>query len=101
VPLPPRGSVQSAILQEMVYRERVRLWKEYERSLVTEVWRRSGNEKDFENLSQIVTDIMRMSLHLEGAYTIRERLVADKAEERKTDRELLSLLDSLDDMPEF
>ena len=86
------------MLEEMVYRERVRAWKVHEQNLFRELYQRYGEEKDFENLHQVSTDIMHMSLHREGAYNMQEKPPAEPVEQPRTDADILALLD---DLPEF
>jgi len=82
-------------MQEMLYRERVRVWKGCERDLSKELWRRYGEEKSFEKLVEMTTDIMDMALHNPGAYELREKPAPEPVAVSKTDQEMLALLDSL------
>jgi hypothetical protein len=97
--LPPRGSIQSALLEEMVYRERLRLWKTQEIKLLEEAFSASPSQKTLDEITNLRSTFMRMALHLEGAYDLKER-DSLKSEEpvAKTDREILELLDKI---PEF
>jgi hypothetical protein len=85
-------------MQEMLYRERVRGWKEYELDLQRELWRRYGTEKSFEKLYELATDIMQMALHVPRAYEIREKPDPEPVEVAKSDQDMLALLDSLPEL---
>jgi hypothetical protein len=97
--LPPRGSIQSALLEEMVHRERLRLWKEQEIKLFEQAFAANPSQKTLDEVTNLRSSFMRMALHLEGAYDLKER-ESIKSEEPppKTDREILELLDKI---PEF
>lgn len=97
--MPPRGSIQSALLEEMIHRERLRLWKTQEIKLLEEAFSANPNQKTLDDITNLRSSFMRMALHLEGAYDLKERESLQSDEPApKTDRDILELLDKI---PEF
>ena len=97
--MPPRGSIQSAILQEIIYRERLRLWKSQEIKVSEELFQLAATEKTYEELSKLRSTLMRMALHLAGAYDVKERPAnSEETPRKKSDAEMLALLDKLPEL---
>ena len=97
VPLPPRGSVKSAVLEEMVNRRRIQAWRREEMSIWSQAYIATRNEKLFERLGDQATKIMAMMLHLPGAYEPEK--LPEPETQSPSDLELLEMLDkSLPDL---
>lgn len=83
----------------MVHRERLRLWKEQEIKLFEQAFSANPSQKTLDEVTNLRSTFMRMALHLEGAYDLKERESLKSEEPQpKTDREILDLLDKI---PEF
>ena len=98
ISLPPRGSVQSAIMEEMVHRDRIREWKRGELHVITSAYGALQNDKLLEQLVAQSTSIMEMALHYPSAYDIKEKPEAEVNAPGKPDVDYLSMLDSLPDV---
>lgn len=94
--LPPRGSIQSGILEEVIHRERIRLWKSQEIKLNEELLRLAATEETYTELTNLRATLMSMALHLPGAYDVKER-PKQEVEVKKSDKDYLDLLDNLPD----
>ena len=97
ISLPPRGSVQSAIMEEMVHRERVRDWKRGELHVITSAYSALTTDKLLEQLVEHSTSIMQMALHYPGAYDLKEKPATGGGSPSKSDSEYLGMLDSMPD----
>ncbi|MAG27770.1 hypothetical protein CMI47_19755 [Candidatus Pacearchaeota archaeon] len=96
IELPPRGSVQSAVMEEMIHRERVREWKSAELQVLNYAFQATRNEKLFEELAGHVSNIMSMALHMPEAYQIAEKPSPDVDDNKlKSDQEYLELLNNM------
>jgi len=101
VELPPRGSVRSCVMEEMVHRERIRSWK----SLLVELNTLTAHiSKDPELLSKVgeeAADYYSMVVHGSGAYDLNRRLTGNsraiKGDTVKEDLKILKMLDGLPD----
>jgi hypothetical protein len=83
----------------MIHRERLRLWKTQEIKLLEEAFSANPNQKTLDDITNLRSSFMRMALHLEGAYDLKERESLQSDEPApKTDRDILELLDKI---PEF
>jgi hypothetical protein len=83
----------------MIHRERLRLWKTQEIKLLEEAFSANPSQKTLDDITNLRSTFMRMALHLEGAYDLKERESLQSEEPApKTDREILELLDKI---PEF
>lgn len=91
VPLPPRGSVKSAVLEEMINRRRVQNWRREEMAILSQAYSATRNEKLFERLGDQATKIMAMMLHLPGAYEPEK--LPEPETKSPSDLELLAMLD--------
>jgi hypothetical protein len=83
----------------MIHRERLRLWKTQEIKVLEEAFSANPSQKTLDDITNLRSTFMRMALHLEGAYDLKERESLQSEEPApKTDREILELLDKI---PEF
>lgn len=97
--LPPLGSVQSYLLEEMVHRERMRKWHYHMSDILALAAQISNNKNLLDKVVEQTNTLYKMEIHSIGAYhsTMEDSTKANK-EVPKSDKELLSLLDGLPDV---
>lgn len=67
--------------------------------MLEEAFSANPSQKTLDDITNLRSTFMRMALHLEGAYDLKERESLQSEEPApKTDREILELLDKI---PEF
>ena len=95
--LPPRGSVRAAVLEEMIYRERTRGWKQTVVALVSIAVQTNKSPETFEELSHTLNDYYNMVVHNPGAYDL-SRITRSKPKSKYSKQDLMSKLEGIPDV---
>jgi hypothetical protein len=98
LPLPPRGSVQSCLLEELIHRERLRKWHYHMSDILALAAQISGNKHTLDKLIDQTSTLYKMEIHAVGAYDSDIEHKTSTEEVKKSDKDLLKILDGLPDV---
>jgi hypothetical protein len=80
------------VLEEMVYRERVRTWKTHYIDVLSVAAKTSGSMKLLTRVGAACDDLLGMVMHTDGAYSLSDR-PPEEFEDSKSDSEMLAMMD--------
>jgi hypothetical protein len=99
MPLPPRGSAHSILLEELIHRERSRKWKYHSLEIISLAANVTKSGELISKLAGELDTLFRMEIHAPKAYDFSKTKVDNSKSEKqeKSQEDLLKMLDRIPD----
>ena len=100
IELPPRGSVRSCIMEEMVHRERIRSWKSLMLQLNTLVAHTVKSSEALSEVGKDLSELYDMIIHNAGAYRLDDRLKDNSRSDSNSKKDIYEIAKLVEGLPD-